>query len=364
MLERQEDLDQGPVSVTVTEDREPWDYYDQLRVRGPLVWDEVMGGWIVLSYEHCAQIEMNETLFRNPYQDVPQVIIDIKGGGRNITVLGGEEHRRMRHFFMKLLTPQLVAGYREKQVVPVIDMLMDRILAKGTGRADLTRDFGDQIPPRVIAALLGMPWQDDALVARILHLHEEIMEVIGSGFRTEELRQKGLRVSAEINEMLLPYIRARRDNPQDDLISRVWTEAPSDYGDDLTEADAVAICRELFLGGADTTVHGIANLLYLTLTDDAVRAALTTDRDAALPVAVEEAMRLYGSVMYRFRIANEATEIAGQQIKAGDRMILLHSAANRDPVKYACPHAADLSRRPANDHLAFNKGPRNVRFDI
>src|SRR5690606_6697704 len=109
---------------------------------------------------------------------------------------------RMRRFFLKLMTPPLVEGYRAKHIAPVIGLLMKRILAKGTGKADLTTEFGDQIPPRVIAALLGMPWQDDDMVARILHLHEEIMEVIGTGFASEEIRQKGLRVSKDINDML------------------------------------------------------------------------------------------------------------------------------------------------------------------
>ncbi|NMG41699.1 cytochrome P450 [Chelativorans sp. ZYF759] len=348
-----------PFSIKNVEDIEPWEYYEALRGDGPIVWDTQMNAWAVLGFEECAFIEMNEDRFRNPYQTVPPVVVEIKGGGRNITLLSGEEHMRMRRFFLKLMTPPLVEGYRNNQVAPTINMLMKRILAKGTGKADLTAEFGDQIPPRVIAALLGMPWEDDAMVARILHLHEEIMEVIGSGFATEDIRQKGLRVSKDINDMLLPYIRDRKANPRDDFISRVWTEAPSEFGDDLTEEDVVAICRELFLGGADTTVHGIANILYLVLTNADIRAAVEADRKTALSSAVEESMRLYGSVMYRFRVANDDCTIAGTEVKRDQRLILLHSAANRDPGKYACPHAADLARKPAADHLAFNKGPRS-----
>lgn len=346
-------------SIKNVENVEPWDYYDSMRTQGPLVWDAAMSAWAVLSFNECAHIETNEDKFRNPYQTVPPVVVEIKGGGRNITLLSGEEHMRMRRFFLKLMTPPLVESYRQNHVTPIVDMLIKRVLAKGTGKADLTTEFGDQIPPRVIAALLGMPWQDDAMVAQILHLHEEIMEVIGSGFASEEMRQKGLVVSKQINDMLLPYIRDRKSNPQDDFISRVWSEAPQDFGGDLTEEDVVAICRELFLGGADTTVHGIANVLYLVLTNDEIRNAIHADRKAAVATAVEESMRLYGSVMYRFRVANEDCTIAGVDVLKDQRLILLHSAANRDPAKYGCPHSADMSRRPAADHLAFNKGPRS-----
>ena len=158
--------------------------------------------------------------------------------------------------------------------------------------------------------------------------------------------------------MLLPYIRSRRANPADDFISRVWQEAPSGFGDDMTEADVVAISRELFLGGADTTVHGIANTLYLILTDDEVRRAVEADRKTALPTAIEEALRLYGSIMYRYRFANKDTVVGGIAIEEGQKLILVHSAANRDVAKFACPHLADLERRLPADHLAFNKGPR------
>ncbi|MGE6743552.1 cytochrome P450 [Allorhizobium pseudoryzae] len=346
-------------SVKNVEDVEPWEYYDSVRGQGPLVWDESMKAWAVLDFEECAHIEMNEDNFRHPYKDAPDVVVQIKGGGRNITVLSGEEHIRMRRFFLKLMTPPLVERYRQAQVGPIIAMLIRRILEKGTGKADLCSEFGDQIPPRVIAALLGMPWEDDAMVAKILHLHEEIMQVIGTGFATEEARQKGLRVSAEINDMLLPYIRDRKAKPKDDFISRVWTEAPGEFEGELTEEDVVAISRELFLGGADTTVHGIANVLYLLLTNPEVRASLDADRKTNLPIVVEESMRLYGSVMYRFRVANEDCRIGNTDVKKDQRLILLHSAANRDPAKYGCPHQPELSRKPAGDHLAFNKGPRS-----
>jgi len=347
-----------PFSVNALKDVLPWDIYEKQRAKAPVAWDEEMQAWVLFDFADCLAVEMDEARFRNAYQDAPQVVIDIKGGGRNITVLGGEEHAKMRRFLLSLFTPSKIAAYTKNQIAPIVSMLLDRIQSKGTGKAELCSEFSDGIPSRVILALLGMPWQDDDLVKRTLDLHEELVEVIGGAFRTEELKQKGLRVSTELNNLLLPYIRARRDDPQDDFISRVWAEAPTGLGAPMTEADALAICREVYLGGADTTVHGIANLSYLLLTNTSVRAAVEADR-AQMTRAVDESMRIYGSVMYRFRIANQDAEIGGAHIRKDDRLILLHSAANRDPAKYACPEAADLGRKPPNDHLAFNKGPRS-----
>lgn len=345
---------QRPISVRNVADIEPWPYYDALRDQGPLVWDEAMKAWIVLDFDNCAYIETNEDKFRNAYVGVSPVVVQVKGGGANITLSSGELHDKIRRFHLKLFTPPLVESYRHNHVRPIIKMLLDRFQHKG--QTNLCADFGDQIPPRVIAALLGMPWEDDDMIARILHLHEEIMKFLGSKF-DEEGTKNALATSKEINDMLLPYIRARREHPKDDFISRVWLEAPKEYGP-LSEEDAVGMCRELFLGGADTTVHGLANCFYLLLTNDEIRNAVQADRKTALSSCVEEAMRLYGSVMYRFRVANQDCELGGREVKKDQTLILLHSAANRDPQRYACPHMADLTRRPAADHLAFNKGPR------
>lgn len=345
-----------PVSLTVMRDREPWSYYDSLRAGGPLVWDEVMNGWVILDYEHCLKVESDEITFRNVYADAAPEVIEVKGGRSNITVTSGEEHGRLRRFHQKLFVPPLLESYRKNHVRPIISFLINRIAARG--QADLTADLGDQIPPRVIAALLGMPWQDDELIARILHLHDDIMAYLGNRFVGSEATAKALAVSQEINEMLLPFIRSRRERPEDDFISRVWTEAPREYGD-LDESTVLGICRELFLGGADTTGHGIANALHLFLTNGKLRKAVELERSSAISGLIEESMRLFGSVMYRFRVANQDITLGNQLVRKDEVLILLHSAANRDPEHYGCPHEADLTRRPINDHLAFNKGPRS-----
>jgi cytochrome P450 len=347
-----------PFSITDYAEKEPWDAYEAQRAKAPVIWDAKLESWVLFDYRDCLMVEMNEKKFRNVYQGVPQIVIDLKGGGKNITVMAGEEHAKMRKFLLSLFTPDKVEIYNRTVIQPVVDMLMQRMLAKGTGKAELCTEFGDQIPPRVILALFGMPWEDDELVARTLHLHEEIMEVLGSGFRTEEMRQKGVRVSKEINAILKPYLEDRRDNPRDDFLSAVWRDAPQFLGEELDLADAIACCRELYLGGADTTVHALANLFYLVMTDAEVRTRLHDDFEGNAEQIIEETMRIYGSVMWRYRVTNQDTEIGGVMIPKDSRLILLHSAANRDAKKYACPHSVDHDRKPANDHLAFNKGPR------
>jgi cytochrome P450 len=335
-------------------DLDPYPFYESVRAKGPLVWDESMNGWLVTSHELCRHVELNENMYRHPYADASQELIEIKGGARNITILQGNDHARMHRLLMSLFVPRAVDQYRDIHIKPIIRGLIDKIVT--TGRAELTREFSDQIPPRVILSLLAMPWDNEDLVRRVLHLHDEVMEWIGNqnkGDTTEKARA----ASQEINSMLLPFVQMRRDNPGDDLISRVWAEAPR-YFENFGEADALATCREMFLAGSDTTVHALANAIYIMLTQPEVMDAIRNDREKALANFVEEVLRIYGSVQYRFRLVNEDGELGGTPVKKNQVLVLINAAANRDPTKYERPTQVDLNRLTPKGHLAFNVGPR------
>jgi cytochrome P450 len=347
-----------PVTLMSLEDRDPFAPYEAMRSHGKVVWDDSVRGWIVLDFELCRYVELHEEdQFRNAYADADPLVVELKGGKSNITISQGSQHERLRRFHMSLLSPKAMDHYRAHIVTPIIADSLARLASKGDS-ADLAADFGDNIPPRVICALLGMPWQDDGLIEKTKQLHDEIMVWIGKGASTDLASANKARAAAnDINATLLPFIRERRERPQGDFISRVWLEAPAEL-DSLTEEDALAICRELYLGGADTTVHGIANSFYLLLWDQKVRAAVRANPDL-VPAVIEEAQRLYGSPQFRFRRANADCELGGVSIAKDQTLILLHGAANRDPAKFgACPAAADLTRARPRDHLTFNYGPR------
>jgi cytochrome P450 len=190
-------------------------------------------------------------------------------------------------------------------------------------------------------------------------LHDTIMEWAGGRhYLPEDATVKALAASAELNEMLLPYVRQRRDHPRQDMISSLWQEAPG-LLEAVSEEDILATCREFYLGGSDTTVHALANALYLLLSDPQTLAAVQGDATGqALSNFIEEVMRYLGSVQYRYRIANQAIDIAGVAIKANEVLFTINAAANRDPVRFQQPERIDLQRARPRDHIAFNTGPR------
>ncbi len=336
-------------------DKDPFPFYEALRAQGSPQWDEKAKGWLILDYGQCCECERDESRFGNAYVHADATLKEIKGGGANVTLSQEPEHMALRKFHLKLLSPSSVERYRTGHIVPVIESLLARV--EGRGRFDLCAEIGDQVPPRVICSLLGMPYEDDEAMARILQLNGCIVDYIASGYRDPGLRDSALAASKELNATLLPYVQARRAEPHDDFISRVWQQAP-EAGLDLDDAGVLGLCRELYFAGSDTTVHGIANLFFLLLTDEALFARVKAERGKALAHAIEESLRLLNVVQFRHRICVADTKVGDREIKVGDAIFLVHAAANRDPSNYPHPAKVDLERKAPSDHLAFGKGTR------
>lgn len=337
-------------------DKDPFGFYARLTAAGPApVWDETAGAWLVHDFRQCLDCQRNESRFANMYMDADPITVAIKGGGANITLSQGQDHLKLRRFHFRLLSAANVERFRVTHIRPIINRLLDRF--QTSDRVDLAADYAAQIPPRVTCALLGMP-TDDGTVTEILDTNEAIVRFIASGYRDTALRDLALAASRRLNELLLPHVRSRRDDPTDDLISRVWREAPAD-GIDLDEAGVMGICREIFFAGSDTSVHGIANALYLILSDPPLKARVMANQGATLPALVEESLRLMNVVQFRHRRCLEDTEVGGVTIAKGQVIILLHVAANRDAQRFPDPDKADLDRPDLTAHLAFGRGIRS-----
>ena len=105
-------------SLLTTADADPHPLFDKLRAQQPVMWDEGLGGWIALSYESCRHVLVNEQLFRHPYTDADETLIRIKGGRRNLVVLQGAEHERVRRYVLQLFSPRAtLKSYIQRHIV-------------------------------------------------------------------------------------------------------------------------------------------------------------------------------------------------------------------------------------------------------
>jgi cytochrome P450 len=159
-----------------------------------------------------------------------------------------------------------------------------------------------------------------------------------------------------MESILRPYIRARREDPQDDLISALWAEGPNILPD-WNEDDVMSQCKTLFPAGGQTTAYLLCNMMFLLMRDQDVYDYVRQTPEQRLPPFIDETLRLHGTIHFRVREALADTTLSGQHIQAGQRVFPINSAANRDAAKFDNPQELRREGRPQR-HLAFNVGPR------
>ena len=345
-------VDSGIPELLSTMSVPPYESYDRMREE-PVRWDKSVDGWVVSSYELCKEVLRGDTTTcRHINQDIRDVATRIFAAPHHLNFLMGEEHRRVHQWWLRLFSPTRVKHYHESVVKPVVAATVDRFA--GLGEADLITDFAGRIPVRVLAGMMGMPWDDDEWFTRL----KALLDRMGSFFdlRPGDDGSDSIRASEEVTAMLLPFIRERRGSDGSDPISVAWREWP-DLLPDWSEADVVGSVQTMFLAGSHTTSHGIANAAYLLLTHPEVAEAVRAD-ESLESAFVEESLRLLGPAHFRVRKANEDFEAGGVTIHKDDRILPLLASGDRDPGKYPHPDDFALGRRALRDHIAFNFGPR------
>jgi cytochrome P450 len=202
-----------------------------------------------------------------------------------------------------------------------------------------------------IMRMLGAPPEDHE---RLVH-HADAM----IAWSDEEYRQ-GREPAAIIGEAIgvlhaaaAELATARRADPREDLITAL-VEAEVD-GERLTDLDIASFFVLLSVAGNDTTRHTTSHAMRALCDFPDQRAALLNNLDEGMPTAVEEFVRWASPVMTFRRTATEDTELAGQAIAEGDKVVLFYPSANRDEDAFERADTFDVARDP-NPHVGFGGG--------
>ena len=212
----------------------------------------------------------------------------------------------------------------------------------GNGRADAAVDYAQQIPPRVIAGVLGIS-KDMANT-----FTDWVRGFLEFGLTNADIRGEAAR---SIFGFLRERIGERKDRPGDDLISYLL-ESQVD-GRPVPEPHVLGTCFLLLVAGIDTTWSSIGSALWHLAQHPEDRARLVNEPEL-VPVAVEELLRAYSPVTMA-RVVAEDVEYAGCKMSAGDRVLMSFSAANRDPDKFPDADKVIIDRAE-NPHIAFGAG--------
>jgi cytochrome P450 len=230
--------------------------------------------------------------------------------------------------------------------------LLDRIAEQG--RFDVISDLAYPLPVAVICRLLGVPLEDEPKFSHASALLAQSLDpfVAFTGELPVGVEER-MGAGRWLRDYLRGLIEQRRSHPGDDLMSALI--AVEESGDQLTEEEIVASCNLLLIAGHETTVNLIANAILAMLRHLRQWAALGADAGRASAV-VEETLRYDPPVQMVGRIAADDMTIGDTHVVKGDIMMLLLTAAQRDPAEFQRPETFDPDRGTLR-HLAFGRGP-------
>ncbi|MFF1378506.1 cytochrome P450 [Streptomyces sp. NPDC058308] len=342
---------------------DPYPAYAWLRENSPVHRTTLPSGveaWLVTRYADARQALADQRLSKNPaHHDEPAHAKGKTGipGERKAELMthllniDPPDHTRLRRLVAKAFTPRRVAEFAPR-VQELTDSLIDALLDKhgvAEGEADLIHEFAFPLPIYAICDLLGVPREDQ----------DDFRDWAGMMIRHGGGPRGGVARSVKkMRGYLAELIHRKRLDPGEDLISGLIKA--SDHGEHLTENEAAAMAFILLFAGFETTVNLIGNGLYALLTHpeqrERLQRALADGDTGLLATGVEELLRFDGPVeLATWRFATEAVRVGGQDIAAGDPVLVVLAAADRDPARFDRPDTLDLSRRD-NQHLGYGHG--------
>jgi cytochrome P450 len=264
---------------------------------------------------------------------------------RQFIFMDPPDHTRIRSLVTKAFTPRLVERLR-----PVAERLVRELIAAAGTSFDLMAKVAHPLPAFLLGDLMGVPEQD-------IDQFRIWSTAIGRGLdpdivltREQVAERQGAR--EQFNKFFADLAAKRRKTPTGDLMSELV--AAEDSGTRLTENELVVTCTLIMSAGYALTVHLIGNGMQALLNNPAQRDWLRANPDK-IGSAVEELLRFDPPAQMISRLVLEDTDLNGSPVKAGEILLLLLAAANRDPKVYASPDELDLSRG-SERNLGFGHG--------
>jgi cytochrome P450 len=334
---------------------DPYRLYARFREHGPMLLPQT--NLVVFSaYRDCDEVlrhpassssNMNSTVWK---RQLEAGLMQPRPFPPGFLFLDPPDHTRLRKLVAKAFAPKVVNAL-QPQITALVDGLLDRIAEKG--EFDVVEDFAYPLPVAVICRLLGVPLDDEpqfshasAVLAQALDPFSTVTGV------PEDVMNERIQAVKWQRGYFHDLIERRRSEPGDDLLSGLI--AVEESGDQLTEEEIVSTCNLLLIAGHETTVNLIGNAVLAMLREPVHWAALSAD-SGRVPAIVEETLRYDPPVQLASRVAAADLTIGGVDVPAGDIMMVLLAAAQRDPAEFDRPDTFDPDRGTLR-HLGFGRG--------
>ena len=258
------------------------------------------------------------------------------------------KHDRVKALFQKGFTPKRIAAH-EDAIRAIVVRVLDRL--EGRESCDLVDDVAQPVVARVIGSFMGISEEEDAIWAKLMN------STLAAG--DPDINPDGVDGAVEkdipeIFERCRRLIAERVESPTDDLTS-VLVHAELD-GERLEEHEIVMGFFLLMAAGNDSTKATYCSGMR-ALMENPEQMQLLLDDPSLIPGAVEESLRMFPAFAHFRRTATCDTELHGQQIKEGEKVVMWYVSSNRDESRFDEPDRFDVRRNA--EHQAFGAGGRH-----
>ena len=327
---------------------QPWDAFKAMRETAPVMWHgleskNLEGFWALTRYDDVRAASLDTTNWSSQQGGIMMAYANdarqhpkLHSASLNTMIcLDAPHHMQLRREHMQFVKPNYVATLKHKVDAKVAELL-DGVAAAGP-RLNWVEHFSSRLPLFTLCEMLGVAEADQPKIREWMDMLEMASYVLGSGDPSSIDPQLVMKFLSEVEAMFAcgrDILLERRKNPTDDLLSAIAN----------VEIDGARLPDEfldgswllIIIAGNDTTRNSLSGGLRLLGQFPDQKAKVLADR-SLIPNMCHEIVRMVSPVMYMRRTALNETEIRGQRIAAGEKIVMWYGAANRDPEVFANP---------------------------
>ncbi|MCK9248051.1 MAG: cytochrome P450 [Solirubrobacteraceae bacterium] len=331
-------------------DGAPHDLFARMRAEAPVRWNTLPSGagfWSVTRHADVSAISRDTETFSSYEGGIfldPDHIFPLDVTRNLLLYMDPPQHTKYRKILQTAFVPATVNALEDgvrARVTKTIDAFIER------GEADFAQDVAIPIPLAVLTELMGVPEED---IPKFAEWTEQI-EVASRSVKGDAIPTL-MEMSGYLHQQIERQIA---EGTTDSLVMRLRNAEVE--GEKLTDPEILVFFGLLAFAGNDTTRNTTATGFLELLRHPEALAALKAD-PSIIPVAVEEILRYTTVVQWFARTVTKDVELGGQQLKAGDKVVMWYTSASRDEDVFEDPQTFDIQRvKP--DHKAFGGGGRH-----
>ena len=330
-------------------DESPFQYFEESVIEGS-PFPQGPGYRAITRHDDIWHVSRNPQLFcsgkGSNIGDLPTEMNEFFGSMIN---MDDPKHFRLRNIVSRGFAPKEVARIEDQVRSRAAKLVTDLLERFPQGECDFVEEVAAALPLEIICDMMGIPESDHK---QIFHWTNVILGVGDPEFGSslDDL----MKVAIEMFSYAQALGEDRVKNPREDVTSAMMNAVVD--GERLTAQEFGSFFILLVGAGNETTRNAISHGMKL-LTDHPDQKELWFNNfDAHTKTAVEEIVRYATPVIHFRRTVTEDTELSGQKLLAGEKVVMWYCSGNRDERVFTDPFKFDITRTSATPQVGFGAG--------